>query len=424
MKTNIKKCILIWTVFLTAFLFRVILNAQFQGLESPPDPDMGPDHVEYDLLARSLLSGNGYALHANSPPTAFRAPGVPVLLAGIYKISHGQYIVARLAFSFLGAITCVLLYYLLRFFVTSTWAYVGAFLLALYPGHAYYSMHFFSEVPWALFLTGVVFCLLHFRKTNRVWAYTGYILCLAMGVYTRPIAILFPLVLFALIAIHQINSERKNSKELVGKLVRESLIPLAGVVLLLIPWAERNHEKLGFRVWFTTNGGSTFYGANNSVVSEDAFFRGNWISPENLPQNEWILEASGEYQRDKRCYEAGLNFISDNKKEMPTLLFAKLWRFISPFLHTPNATFNFVVGIGWACLSIPAVLGLYISFKLTFQNPIDTVHAVLLMMILNTIVFYGSQRFRASIMPFLVIYAVLGASYLFDRYRTNFPNIQ
>ena len=44
-------------IFIFAFSIRSAMNIVFQGLNSPPDPDMGSDHVEYDLLAQSMALG-------------------------------------------------------------------------------------------------------------------------------------------------------------------------------------------------------------------------------------------------------------------------------------------------------------------------------------------------------------------------------
>src|SRR5262245_34894984 len=40
----------------------------------------------YDLLAASLLDGNGYRMFADTSPTMIRTPGYAVVLAGIFAV--------------------------------------------------------------------------------------------------------------------------------------------------------------------------------------------------------------------------------------------------------------------------------------------------------------------------------------------------
>jgi 4-amino-4-deoxy-L-arabinose transferase-like glycosyltransferase len=109
----------------------------------------GADAVEFNILTQNLAAGKGYVIHPGQP-TAFRAPGFPLVLALLYWFSYSNYPLAYLLFCLLGAATAVVTYYLARELLPESLARISGFLLAVYFGHVYFATIFLSEGLFAL----------------------------------------------------------------------------------------------------------------------------------------------------------------------------------------------------------------------------------------------------------------------------------
>jgi 4-amino-4-deoxy-L-arabinose transferase-like glycosyltransferase len=83
-------------------------------------------------------------------PTAFRAPGFPLVLALLYWFSYSNSLLAYLLFCVIGAATSMATYRLARELLPESLARVSACLLALYFGHIYATTLFLSEGLFAL----------------------------------------------------------------------------------------------------------------------------------------------------------------------------------------------------------------------------------------------------------------------------------
>ena len=132
----------------------------FLGFNSAPDQAAcGADTVEFEYMAWSASQGNGFVLYDGGQPTAFRAPGYPMLLSVVYKIFGRHYWVNRVMLSLFGMATCWLLYLLaVRMRLGEMTGLIAAFINALLPLQFYWCGHFMSE-PISSFMN-VVLCLL------------------------------------------------------------------------------------------------------------------------------------------------------------------------------------------------------------------------------------------------------------------------
>src|SRR5919201_5930591 len=95
-------------------LLVVALLIRIGYIEATPDYDLVHDAWGYDYHARSLAIGEGYGL-SHERPTAFRPPGYPFFLAGVYKVfgvqespRHERLPVARYAQAVIGTIVVAL----------------------------------------------------------------------------------------------------------------------------------------------------------------------------------------------------------------------------------------------------------------------------------------------------------------------------
>ena len=117
------------------------------GASAPPEYD----GVDYDLLARNLLASKGYALY--SGPTAFRPPGYPLFLAGLYAAGEGSLAILRGLQAVLGAATCAVAYRIARLLFSRRAALLAALLVAVHPVLLYLCGIVYPELLVSLLLS-------------------------------------------------------------------------------------------------------------------------------------------------------------------------------------------------------------------------------------------------------------------------------
>ncbi len=401
---NLNKISTVWkliTIFILAFLIRLAINIVFQGLNSPPDPDVGADHVEYDILAQNLVSGKGFVLDDFGLPTTERPPGVSFLLFPIYYIFGVNYILARIMFCLLGAGTCIIVYFISKKILNETFSIITALFLAFYPMHFYYSSHLFSEVPWAFFMSLAVWWTILFQEKQQIRY--GILVGIAVGIstYIRPTA-LFYLPFYSFLCFVYFWKIPKILLKLV-------LTPIFITILILIPWTVRNYYVTGHLVLISTHGGVTFLGAHNEKILNDPKEIGSWIRVSELEVWAECKKMPNNYELDKAAYRYGIDFVKNHIKDMPKLELMKLYRLITPIYNTPNKMFNLIGGLGWGLIFPFVILGILISWK---NRIFLSLHSAVLLTLFIALVFYGSHRFRESISPMLMIYTSVGLSYL------------
>ena len=91
---------------------------------------------------------------------------------------------------------------------------------------------------------------------------------------------------------------------------------------LLLPWMMRNQQRLGSRIWLTTNGGITLYDGFNPAAdgsSNQSFVR---ATPS--------LSAMSEVQRDRFFQRQAVAFIRDHPLQATRLVCIKILRTWAP----------------------------------------------------------------------------------------------
>src|SRR5205085_978742 len=102
------------------------------------------DDHEFHVSASSLARGEGY-LKANGQPTSFRAPGFPIILAGVYALAGERPPVVYLVLCALGALSCVLTYLVAREVADEAAARWSAALAVVFLPHAWFATLYLSE---------------------------------------------------------------------------------------------------------------------------------------------------------------------------------------------------------------------------------------------------------------------------------------
>lgn len=254
-------------IFIVALVLRLIPVLAARGLGIGLD-----DMFQYDMLARSLASGNGFRWYAQQDltqlsqfvhfdlssvkeydpvrgiPTSFRAPLYPMFLAIVYFFSgtgFSRFFAARLAQAiFLGAPLAPLTYWVAKKLFSplilgeelgvrsERASRLAAWMVACYPMLLVYPLGLGTENPFfVLLLSSFFFLLKTIEEPSTLWFVLSG-LFLALTTLTRSVILPFALVAFCLLFF----LHRKQAL----------LIPLA-FFLVIAPWIIRNsllHRKL------------------------------------------------------------------------------------------------------------------------------------------------------------------------------------
>jgi 4-amino-4-deoxy-L-arabinose transferase-like glycosyltransferase len=375
---------------------RVLLTAAFVGLGSPPRSSAAPDQLDYESLAYRLSVGQGYTLPSGQP-TARRTPGTSLVLALIYSVFGRSFLVGRLWFCVVSAATCLALAWVVTMSFGRSVGLVAAGLLAIYPGHSYYAMHFLSEVPYGLFL------ILACGFTLQAMLRTSWISSVIAGIFWGLAALTRAQIILILpigwIVLLSVNATRRLPK------LRVAMIQTLAMLAVLVPWLYRNQVVLG-KATLSTVGGPTFWGAHNDKILNDPALRGSWVRTTDLVDANHPL-AGGEVEQEAAAWRYGLAWAKTHLSAMPAVCAMKAWRFFSPFEDTANRTVYWAFALGWMTMAPLAMAGLILAL---FRNPgaALVLLAPFLATVASALMFYGSSRFRDSAAPVFLAFAALG----------------
>lgn len=397
--------VLIAAATMLGFVVRLVAAAILVGLDAPPKGDANPDQIDYELFAAQMAAGNGYAFGPEMP-TACRPPGTSLTVLPVYAVFGRSFAAARVWFCLLGAATVALAG------LTATRAFgpragvVAAFLLALYPGHFYYSLHFLGEMPFGFYLAGA--CLFGLSAATRPpgWTAAACGVCWAMTVLTRP-NMAVGLAMVALLWL-------LSSGRLRERLLRVGLLGGAAV-LVVAPWLARNYSLTGKPTVCTIVAGYTFWGAHNSRTAAEPKLVGYWLPCSELQDTDHPLVGS-EVEREAAAWQYGLDWVRANLQQMPQLTLHKLLRVIWTYSETTNRLADLGFRAGWLALAPFVLLGAVWAVRrqpstgLLLLTPFVAT-------VLTAVVFYGCGRFRDGVAPVLVCFAGYGITEIVRRLR-------
>lgn len=360
------------------------------------DPLLG-DAASYDRIARTLLATSEYAEVAGSPST-FWPPLYPMYLALIYGVFGHQLIVARLFQAVLGALLPMFVYLAIERLQhpwIARWVALG---LVIYPYLVYFGAWLIAEsLFFALF--GAILWL-GARMQQRPAKSTATLLGVVLGLtaLAKP-TLLMQLPLFAIWFLWC----------LPGSFIQRFKLGLLTALVtcaVIAPWTLRNYALLRAFVPISTNGGYTFYGANNPNA-----FGGHY---ENFPSR---LAGLDEAQEQSEYYHMGMNWIQSNPARFAWLVSQKLIRLASP-LSVASSPKDFavpgevIIRAGYSLFLIAAFAGLLVSLRqwrryFLFYIPV-------LGVLISTVLFYGDARYLLPAVPSLLLFSALALERLWE----------
>lgn len=197
------------------------------------------DTVHYDAAARSLLRGEGFRYERPFfGTTAYNLePIYPVFLAANYALFGRRFVAVRLVQAVLGALTCVIVFFLARRLFGTKAAAVAGGVCAVYPHLVFISGLLYPEQVFTLLLAGGMWCAVQYGKTRGVPLVVAMAVCLGLAALTKGIVLAFvPVTALWLLFWPW--------AKLKARLAHATLF--VGVLLVvLLPWSLRNYRAFG-----------------------------------------------------------------------------------------------------------------------------------------------------------------------------------
>jgi 4-amino-4-deoxy-L-arabinose transferase-like glycosyltransferase len=395
-----------WLILLS--LLGLILRVGYVVVADRIDPflvadPLHGDAASYDRIACNLLTTGEYGELAGRP-AAFWPPLYPLFLAAVYSIFGYHLLVARLVQALLGAGAVVAVYAAARTVLGRPIARLAGLGGALYPYLVYFGNWLISEALYLLLLALALWVMARQQRRSSQRGLAGLGVLFGLAILAKPAAIfMLPLVVcWALVA--------PPDAPLPARLGRASLVLLV-TALVVSPWTVRNYRAFDAFIPVSTNGGYTFYGANNA----QAFGGHREGFPPPLPGLS-DPEAQDEY------YRRGLEWIAEHPADFARLALSKLARLFSP-LSVASWETDYPLPTALDCL----VRGLYGAFLITAfggallglrrWRALFPFYIPILSVLASAVVFYGDTRYTLPMVPSLLIFAALAVSSASERLR-------
>jgi hypothetical protein len=384
-------------VLALAFAVRLGLAAAFVGLAAPPKADANPDQLDYELFAYHLSAGDGFVF-APGTPTASRPPGTSFLLAPVYAVFGRSYLAGRVWFCLLSAACCPVAGWIAHRVAGPRAGLLAAAWLAVYPGHAYYAVHFLSETPMTLCTALAV--AFHLRGLRRPagWADALAGAAWGLGILARPNLA----VAAGLCGLLALAAGVPGWRPRAGK----TAVLAATAGLVVGPWVIRNAVVAGKPGVCTIVGGYTFWGAHNPKVASDPGLIGYWVATSTLVDAEHPL-AGSEVEREAAAWGYGRAFIREHSDRLPEMKLYALLRVAWAYREAGNPALDMAFRASWIA-SLPfAVIGLV---WLGRRSPLEALYLMtpLAAVLVTAVMFYGCSRFRDGAAPVLAVFVAAG----------------
>jgi 4-amino-4-deoxy-L-arabinose transferase-like glycosyltransferase len=404
------------------------------GVDVSPTDGRFDDTTWYHFSAVSIMEGRGYNLWFKSPPhciddpavectddpppTAYWNIGYPLLLAALYKVVGPSVFAAKLLNAVLGAATCLMAYLVGARVFDRRVGLGGALLLALFPGHIFFSALLMTETLSAFLLMLILTVALMFTGESASWraiVLVGLLLGAASLVRGEMVLLFIPLIVFWAVAHRS-----------AGKGIRYGAIALAAIAAVLLPWTIRNWIQLGYPVVLSTGA------ADNLLV-------GHWPGADGLgsfvPGQEVNMEYADvpEPEREVEVYKEetrrAVSYALHHPLRELELIPRKLFNFY--FYHGGGRSLDLVqvyeptlgesveswlrgaANCFYYAVMAASVLAAPLWFSLRAPRKLLLVLVMLYYSFMFGFVFIGEPRFHAPLVPLLSIWAAVAlASYL------------
>jgi len=400
----------------TALALRLLVMGFAYPLRLDPSLDHDAFGGEVGRVARSIVTGHGFSSPFPEPtgPTAFIPPVYAYFVAGVFKLfgiyTRASALVILTLNNLVSSLTCLPVFLIARRVFGLHVAVWSGWVWAFFP----YAVALSNEWVWetsltTLLLTLLVLATLFLDHSKDLLAWIGYGLLWGFTALTNPTTLSVLPFLGAWIWLRQL----RRGSNCTGVALAASLIFL-GVVT---PWVWRCSRTFGRFVPFRSGFGLHFLAGN----SGDARTPLNLSAlPTNNPNELRKVQLVGEpaYMAEKQR-EAG-DFVAQYPLRFAALTLRRI-------LYTWTNLWDFRARWTLDELGVPHIL-LYTTLSLlafagfgwAIQNNLDGLVPLAILLVCFPMIFYISYsdfRYRHSIDPVVVIFAVYGTINLWSNRR-------
>ena len=380
-------------IFTAAVVLRLGIVLAFP----PPDLSIN-DGTSWDRIAQSLLAGQGFVEYGK--PTAVRPPAYPLFLASVYGIFGHSLRAARIIQAILGACTCVLIFWTGLKFLDEKTAFFGSLLSCFYPSLVIYPAIIGSEVLYTFLLALLIWVLTDALTKASLQRFLWAGILLGAANLCRSTLILFPFFLLAL--LFPLRANRKSILYLA--------LATAVSFAVIAPWTLRNYRIFGGFMPVNVSSGQLFWVG----TLEDS--GGQYVGNEYPGYRQFDPLLGDPIAWEKAMFRAGLKNIRDKPlvfAKLTALKFYRLW--FEPIgrnvLAARSPALARAYSAGHATLVLLAFWGLVCSWGK--RENLWVVYALFFYFGVMHNLVAPMARFRYPIEPYLVLFAVYGASRFF-----------
>jgi hypothetical protein len=232
------------------------------------------DAAAYAKIARNLDEGNGFTVGPEATqPSSDYSPGLPLFVAGIYKVTGGVHErLARVVVALLGTLAVLFTYLLSRRLADACYprgnkrrwvpiaaALIAALVVAIYPATIEYTGMLMTEPLAATLLSGAILGILWAAGGTPQGGAVPWWRWLVPGVTLGALALVRPeylaigLLLALVVFLRQVRHSDWKRALLAG------IVVALGLIVVVAPWTIRNAIALDRFVTVSTGGGQVLY---------------------------------------------------------------------------------------------------------------------------------------------------------------------
>ena len=368
------------------------------------------DAQSYHQIAQNLVERGVFASTIDPPylpdvPGTFRPPLTPLYLAAWYAVFGVNLLWGRIGLAVISAVSCGLTFWLGERLFDRTVGLIAGLISCVYPFFLLLA-HVPLTETLSIFLTLLLIALLYAPQFETRLCWHSVALGAAFGLLLLNKASNATIFSCALLwaGMRFIKMPRRGIAALA--------LMLAVAALLILPWTLRNYRATGAFIPINSNGGWTFYLGNspateyNVTLLEQGTANG-WTPAQDAYLPFADLALTDVNARDQRASALARRFIADHPAQFLRLALRKLMIFWRPYPHVMDK-------ITWIPLAIFGGIGLCCSLAQWRRHL--AIYALFGSSMLIPVFFTSMPRFRAPLIPFIIIYAAFAIA----RLRTFF----
>jgi 4-amino-4-deoxy-L-arabinose transferase-like glycosyltransferase len=370
------------------------------------------DASSYNLLASGLAQGHGWVLGSS----AYRPPGYPFFLAGVYLVfgvPHTSWTDPRLVQAVLLSTVTVGLIGLMAWQVAGRGAALISMAIgALYTPLVLVGASLMTEALFVPLVLGATNCALYSRRAqhSRRWVVAAGFLT-GLAALTRGNGLVVGLALALVVW--------GAKPRLSWRAVASPALLLVVMCLTVLPWTVRNAIAQHAFIPVTTELGTTLGGEYNTASAKHHFLWqiGGYHNYDAIKHDKSISEAT----RDSRLTSAVINYLEQHPTYLPQAIFwntMRLWDLQGPLVWQRSAradtdataAFSDLGAYSFWLVGLFAIGGLFT--RAARRVPRSLWAVPFLIWLSEAAITTGTPRFEAALDPFVIMLAAFAVQAL------------